>query len=285
MDKVNTSTRERVLSSPVNSGVTQPFNGNGTKLIAKPTGTVSAAVTPDNSNLEEGGDKGGNSGRRYYFNSKAYNSLITWLLYQYKWQECRHIVFTIPDHEYWNHPYSGDLQESEEAQHEREKYWQDKFKKLLERLRWYNLLGEYGWFKELTKKKQTGQYDAGVIHWHFVHHGYLNFKRLNAIWSDIIRPHKASPHYKNVVRHRPKAAKLFSSNIARYFGAYFHKGDKFFTKAYRLPQLPGHLQGGKVEVERYQFDQLASQTLYELEFATVWKTDQEAYKLLVNGEL
>jgi hypothetical protein len=276
----NRATLVRKESFP-DVGVSPP-SGYGAKFIAKPSGSVSTAVTT-NENLEKGGDKGNNSGRRYRFNNKAFNSLVTWLLLGYKWTECRHIVFTIPDFEYWNYPCYGDLNETEEKQKEREHYWQDKFKKLLERCRYYNYLGEYAWFKELTTKKQTGQYDKGVMHWHFLNHGYLPFKKINALWSDVVRPNGDVPYYKGIVKHKPNAAKLYSENIARYFGSYFHKNDKFYTKAYRLPQLPKSLEGGSIEVDQEKFNEIASKALYRNEYATVWETKMEAYKNLVNG--
>jgi hypothetical protein len=243
-----------------------------TGFITKPSGTV-AHAQPDTSNLSGGGDKGNNSDKRYSFKRSAFDSLVGWLVHNYKWPECRHIVFTIPEDEYYSQIAGLDEREAE-------KYWQKQFKNCLELLRYHEIIqGGYSWVKERQKN--------GSLHWHFIHHGYMPFKEANKVWSDCIRKTNGPPAYSNCVRHRKGFAKLKDQSpdeVAAYFGRYFQdgKGEYFYTKAYRIEPLPAPITNGKVKLSQLEFDEMKGSEVSRMDHATIYKTDMNEYARIIN---
>jgi hypothetical protein len=243
-----------------------------TGFIAKPSGTV-AHAQPDTNNLSGGGDKGNNSDKRYSFKKSAFDSLVAWLIHGYKWPECRHIVFTIPEDEYYSQIAGLDEREAE-------RYWQKQFKNCLELLRYHQIIqGGYSWVKERQKN--------GSLHWHFIHHGYMAFKAANKVWSDCIRKTNGPPAYSNCVRHRKGFAKLKDQSpdeVAAYFGRYFQdgKGEYYYTKAYRIEPLPDQIANGKFKLSQFEFDQVKGSEVARMEYATIYKTDLNEYARIIN---
>jgi hypothetical protein len=243
-----------------------------TGFTIKPSGTC-AHSNPDTNNLQTGGDKGNNSSKRYSFKKSAFDSLVAWLVHGYKWPECRHIVFTIQENEYYSQIVGLDERQGE-------KYWQKQFKNCLELLRYYNIIkGEYSWVKERQKN--------GCLHWHFIHHGYMDFKAANRVWSECIRKTNGPPKYSNCVRHKKGFAKLKDQSpekVAKYFGRYFQdgKGDYYYTKAYRIAPLPDRVANGKVKVSQEEFNSVRGSQVVKMDYATIYKTDLNEYTRIIN---
>jgi hypothetical protein len=243
-----------------------------TGFTIKPSGSIAHGM-PNSENLQGGGDKGGNSSKRYSFKRSAFDSLVAWLVYGYKWPECRHVVFTIQEDEYYSQIAGLDERQGE-------RYWQKQFKNCLELLRYYNIIkGEYSWVKERQKN--------GCLHWHFIHHGYMDFKAANRVWSNCIRKTTASCKYSNCVRHKRGFAKLNNQSpeeVAKYFGRYFEegKGEYYYTKAYRIAPLPDHIANGKITVGQNEFDSVKGSQVSEMEYATIYRTNVNEYARIIN---
>jgi hypothetical protein len=243
-----------------------------TGFTIKPSGTC-AHSNPDTNNLQTGGDKGNNSSKRYSFKKSAFDSLVAWLVYGYKWPECRHVVFTIQEDEYYSQIAGLDEREAE-------KYWQKRFKTCLDLLRYYQIIqGGYSWVKERQKN--------GSLHWHFIHHGYMDFKAANKVWSNCIRKTNGAPAYENALRHKEGFAKLANQNpqnVASYFGKYFQdgKGEYYYTKAYRIEPLPDKVANGKVKVSQEEFNSVRGSQVVKMDYATIYKTDLNEYTRIIN---
>jgi hypothetical protein len=261
--KDNQLSRLQVLTKPSKSD---------TGFTIKPSGTC-AHSNPSTDNLQTGGDKGNNSSKRYSFKKSAFDSLVAWLVHGYKWPECRHIVFTIQENEYYSQIAGLDERQGE-------KYWQKQFKNCLELLRYYNIIkGEYSWVKERQKN--------GCLHWHFIHHGYMDFKAANTVWSNCIRKTNGPPKYSNCVRHKKGFAKLKDQSpekVAKYFGRYFQdgKGEYYYTKAYRIQPLPDKVANGKVRVTQEEFNSVRGSQVAKMDYATIYKTDLNEYTRIIN---
>lgn len=242
--------------------------------------------------LDKGGNKGKNNQARYYFSQNAFNRFAAWLMLNWKHRDCVHFVLTIPWHEYYT------LQKKP-AGKQRERFWQGRVKTFLEIIRrkgWIQK-NSYCWFKERNQQ--------GVLHWHFIVHGscppreeltwdrklgeyrQLDFRDLNAVWSNLIRKHRVSPHYKNAVTSNPEQKYLYGTSMdaVKYFAKYFQKGkkEKFYTKAYQLPELPGSIQGGSFSVTAQEFKKLATNVhLYSTDYSNTFVLDLNQYAKLLN---
>lgn len=244
-----------------------------TRFYIKPTGATAVAATDKNNleNLQKGGNMGN---KRFHFNKNALNALINWMALYYRFRDCRHFVLTIPQTE-WD---SVNLDEQK-----KEKYFQKKVKYFFETCRRFSLINDYAWVKERNKK--------GILHWHVIHWGWIDYKKCNQVWSNILtnyRP-KDPPKHSNCFRTRKGYSKVKTFDFARYFAGYFQKSTKyhktkqfFFTKAYMIPK-DGLMKTNSLKVDKEEFEYVKlEKKLSEGDYHTTFAIDIEKYSNLLN---
>lgn len=225
------------------------------------------------SEKSKGNLKKGGKIENYRVTLRARNKFICWLLLREQLDKCVHFVFTIPSTDFYG-SFIGDVDafdQSEEFFRQREGWYAGRFKYCLEVLRKGKHLGEYCWFKERT--------EAGVLHYHFIHDGFIDFKLVNDVW---VKAAKFRHYHPNSVRTKKGHHKLGSVDVARYFGSYFKSDQKFYSKTYHIGRLPQWCIDGKIRMNNAtMLSAIAGATrIQQKEYFQMFDTQKGTFDLL-----